>query len=81
MKKLIYLLIAILAFSCTSGKYKDETIKCAVTEVEYIQPGKISTLQIDPMWKIKTECNIELKTRREMKVGDTIVIVKLKPFQ
>lgn len=81
MKRIIYLLAAVLLTSCAGDiKYKEETIPCAVTEVEYIQPGKISTLQVDPMWKIKTECNLELKTRREMKVGDTILIKRLKPF-
>jgi hypothetical protein len=81
MKKLIYLLIAVLAFSCTSGKYEEETVKCAVTEVTYFSPGKINTLQIDPVWEIKTECNIKMRTRREMNVGDTLVIIRLKPLQ
>jgi len=79
MKKLIYLLSAILLVSC-SQRYSEETIPCVVTEVEYIQPGKISVAQLDLMWSVKTECNLELKTRRQMKVGDTIIIKKLRPL-
>lgn len=76
MKKLIYLSLLVLA-SCTA-KYKDENITCTITEVTYHPIGSISVAQVDPKWKVKTDCNLEMSLRRPVSIGDTITIVKRK---
>ncbi len=76
MKKLIYLSLLVFA-SCTSS-YHDENTKCAITEVTYHPIGSISVAQVDPVWKVKTDCNIEMSFRRQVSVGDTITIIKRK---
>lgn len=77
MKKLIFISLLALA-SCTTKSYQDENTKCTITEVAYHPIGSISVAQVDPVWKVKTDCNIEMSFRREVVVGDTITIVKRK---
>jgi hypothetical protein len=76
MKKLIYILLLVFA-SCASN-FRDESTVCVVTEVTYYPIGSISVAQVDPKWKIKTDCNLEMSMRRSVSVGDTITIIKRK---
>ena len=79
MKKLIFIsLLAMLVTSCVSRSYQDENTTCVITEVTYYPIGSISVAQVDPTWKAKTDCNIEMSFRRPIEVGDTITIIKRK---
>ncbi len=77
MKKLIYI-VAIALASCTQRSYNDETTKCVVTQVEFYPIGSINTVQVDPLWKAKTDCNFDFSSRNPIRVGDTITIIKRK---
>lgn len=77
MKKLLYL-IAIVLCSCNSQPFTDTLTKCVVTEVKYYPIGSISTVQVDPIWRAKTDCNFEIGSRKQLSIGDTITIIKRK---
>ena len=59
-------------------KVAEENRICIVTQVEFRQVGSISVAQLDPEWKVTTDCGETFTYRREVKVGDTIRIKILK---
>ena len=56
----------------------EENKICIVTQVEFHQVGSISVAQLDPEWKVTTDCGETYTYRREVKIGDTIRIKILK---
>ena len=65
--------------SCESNVVGEVTEKsCVVTEVEFFQIGQRHTLQLDPEWKVKTDCGTRFTAHRPFRVGDTIQIKMIK---
>jgi hypothetical protein len=59
-------------------KVEEENRICLVTQVEFRQVGTTSVAQLDPEWKVTTDCGETFTYRREVKIGDTIRIKILK---
>lgn len=56
----------------------EENKICIITQVEFHQVGSISVAQLDPEWKVTTDCGETYTYRREVKIGDTVRIKILK---
>jgi hypothetical protein len=82
MRKVYFIIgtiFTIAALGCESPKVAEVIEKdCVVTEVEYFQIGQKHTLQIDPEWRIKTNCGTTHTSRKAMRVGDTVQIKIVK---
>ena len=82
MRKVYFIIgtiFTIAALGCESPKVAEVIEKdCVVTEVEYFQIGQKHTLQIDPEWRIKTDCGTTHTSRKAMRVGDTVQIKIVK---
>lgn len=63
----------LLASSCKQKNPEDRYNKfpCIITSVKHYSTGEMNTLQIDPIWKVSTECGV-YKLRYPKEVGDTV---------
>jgi hypothetical protein len=82
MKKVYFIIgtiFTLAAFGCESPKVAEVIEKdCVITEVEYFQIGQKHTLQIDPEWRVTTDCGTTHTSRQAMRVGDTVQIKIVK---
>jgi hypothetical protein len=82
MKKVYFIIgtiFTLTALGCESPKVAEVIEKdCVITEVEYFQIGQKHTLQIDPEWRVKTDCGTTYTVRKAMRVGDTVQIKIVK---
>jgi len=81
MKKILVIvgIIGSVLVGCKPTVVGEVTEKsCIVTEVEFFQIGQRHTLQIDPEWKVKTDCGNRFTIHRPIRVGDTIQIKIVK---
>jgi hypothetical protein len=79
------LLVALIVFAGYKAKsylfpikVSEENKICIVTQVEFHRVGSVSVAQVDDEWKATTDCGETYTYRREVKVGDTVIIKILK---
>jgi len=61
--------------------YNKTEYLCIVTSVEFHPMQSISMAQLDPIWSAKTNRGFSFSSRFEVKVGDTIKLIKLKKIE
>ena len=73
MRKVLVYLLCIIFLGCKQNLPQTMYMKkCVINDITY--NGFHSTIEPDPIWEIKTDCGLSLKTKNKdrYKIGDTI---------
>ncbi len=71
------LILTVLIYSATEkDNISINTMPAVIVDVERIPPGKLNTLQFDPVYLYRLDINpsIQHKTQKRVKVGDTMYL-------
>lgn len=71
------LILTVLIYSATEkDNISINTMPAVIVDVERIPPGKLNTLQFDPVYLYRLDINpsIQHRTQKRVKVGDTMYL-------